>query len=232
MINTVLLVEDEVASADMLATFLEMHKYRVLVAYDGNEAQAMLQSGKESIDLAILDIMVPGVDGRELCRVIRNHPVYAEIPVIFLTAKDEEKDEIHGLTIGADDYISKPASLNLVLAHVNSLLRRRNVNDPKTWVVGDLSLNEESAEVEIGGKKIDFTLSEYRILELLLKNSKRVFSRQEILDFISGDRKNVFDRTVDVHIKNIRIKLGSYGTLIKTIRGIGYGVDRNAFKTF
>jgi len=228
MINTVLLVEDEVASADMLATFLEMHKYKVLVTYDGDEALAMLQSGKETIDLAILDIMVPGVDGRELCRVIRNHPIYSEIPVIFLTAKDEEKDEILGLTIGADDYIPKPASLNLVLAHVNSLLRRRNVGESKSLVMGDISLNQESAEVEIEGVKIDFTLSEYRILELLLRNPKRVFSRQEILDYISGDRKNVFDRTVDVHIKNIRIKLGKHGAMIKTIRGIGYGVDRNA----
>jgi DNA-binding response OmpR family regulator len=228
MVSTVLLVEDEVASADMLATFLEMHKYRVLVAYTGNEALRILQSGKEAIDLAILDIMVPGVDGRELCSIIRKHSVYAEIPVIFLTAKDEEKDEIYGLTIGADDYIPKPASLNLVLAHVNSLLRRRNVVEPKFIVLGEVSLNPESAEVEVGGQKVDFTLSEFRILELLVRNQKRVFSRQEILDYISDDRKNVFDRTIDVHIKNIRIKLGEQGALIKTFRGIGYGIDRQA----
>lgn len=227
MASTILLVEDEVASADMLATFLEMNKYRVIVVYDGNEALKLLNTGKEPIDLAILDIMVPGIDGRELCSLIRKHPVYSQIPVIFLTAKDEEQDEIYGLTIGADDYISKPASLNLVLAHVNSLLRRRNPDENKTISAGNIVLMLESAEVEVDGDKVDVTLSEYRILELLLRNQKRVFSRQEILDYISEDRKNVFDRTIDVHIKNIRLKLGKSGSVIKTYRGIGYGVDRH-----
>src|SRR5690625_4466499 len=110
----------------MLANFLEMNDYEVLVAHVGNRALELIEQHASEIHLSILDIMVPNVDGREICRHIRNHPVLSDIPVIFLTAKDEEQDEIEGLELGADDYISKPASLNLVHAHVESLLRRQD----------------------------------------------------------------------------------------------------------
>lgn len=222
-----LLVEDEVASAEVLSAFLEMHEFDVTMVHDGDEAMQIIRSGTKPFDLAILDIMVPGTDGRALCEAIRKHPLYAEIPVIFLTAKDQEQDEILGLTIGADDYIPKPASLNLVLAHVQSLLRRRRKEPASAEILlGDLSVDTSAAEVKVGGNLVELTLTEFKILEMLARQPKRVFSRQEILEHISDDVKLVFDRTVDVHIKNIRLKLGNSGKMIKTFRGLGYGIDR------
>lgn len=224
---TILLVEDEEESADMLADFLEMKSFHVLKAYDGRQAMRFIEDRAEDIRLAILDIMVPHIDGKEICRRIRNHPVLEEIPVIFLTAKDEERDEIEGLNLGADDYISKPASLNLVHAHVQSLMRRQPHNDARWLSYYNVSLNGETKEVYAGKKQVDLTATEFQLLEMLLSQPKRVFSRQEILERIAGDDKFVFDRTVDVHVKNIRIKLGEYGDTIKTYRGLGYGMNKD-----
>lgn len=214
----------------MLANFLEMNDYRVLVAHDGEEALSHIDRHAGEIHLAVLDIMVPGVDGKEVCRRIRRHPVLADIPVIFLTAKDEEQDEIEGLELGADDYISKPASLNLVKAHVESLLRRQN---PKTanWLqYGEAYLDTDAKELYVEEEKVDLTSTEYTLIELLFQNPKRVYTRQEILEHITEEGKYVFDRTVDVHIKNLRLKMGDAGRLIKTYRGIGYGMNRELIK--
>lgn len=224
---TILLVEDEQESADMLAEFLDMKKFKVLKAYDGKQALRFINDQAEEIRLAILDIMVPEIDGLELCRRIRNHPVIADIPVIFLTAKDEEVDEIKGLNLGADDYITKPASLNLVHAHIQTLLRRRPVTDEEWLSYHGVSLNNTTKEVYAGKKQVDLTATEFQLLEMLLEQPKRVFSRQEILEKIAGEEKFVFDRTVDVHVKNIRIKLGKYGETIKTYRGLGYGMNKD-----
>jgi two-component system phosphate regulon response regulator PhoB len=230
---SILLVEDEVDSAEMLTTFLEMNGLRVTQAHDGYRALELISGQHPQFDLAVLDIMVPGADGREICRQIRKHPVLSGIPVIFLTAKDEEQDEIAGLTIGADDYIAKPASLNLILAHIKTLLRRsiaRNVADTDDTVllrVGSLTLNRNAAEVRVEDRTVECTAREIGILELLMGNPKKIYSRQQILDHISEDDALVFDRTVDVHIKNIRLKLGEAGRFIRTYRGLGYGIDRD-----
>ncbi|MCC5926614.1 MAG: response regulator transcription factor [Bacteroidetes bacterium] len=232
---SILLVEDEVESAEMLSTFLEMNGLAVTQAHDGDRALALLAHSKPDFDLAVLDIMVPGADGREICREIRRHPDLSGIPVIFLTAKDEEQDEIAGLTIGADDYIAKPASLNLILAHIKTLLRRSRAmgsaagfaGEEQVLRVGALTLNRSAAEVKVGDRAIECTAREIGILELLMSNPKKIYSRQQILDYISEDENLVFDRTVDVHIKNIRLKLGDSGRLIRTYRGLGYGIDRD-----
>ena len=224
--KNILLVEDERESAELLANFLEIHDFRVLLAEDGRSALNTIDASADSINLAILDIMVPYVDGRELLRHIRKHPVIRDIPVIFLTAKDQEKDEIKGLELGADDYIPKPASLNLVLAHVQSLLRRRGSSS--NWLHhGKVYINRDSREVIADNQTLDLTATEFELLELFMENPKRVFSRQEILEHISKDDKYVFDRTVDVHIKNLRLKLGEGGDLIKTYRGMGYGLNKD-----
>ena len=210
----------------MLANFLQMHDYEVVTAADGEEALDIIDEQAEQIHLAILDIMVPKVDGRELCRRIRNHPVLHNIPVIFLTAKDQEQDEIEGLEIGGDAYVTKPASLKLVKTHVDNLLKRRS---PKksNWVRYDqVYLDRQSKEVYVEGEYVELTSTEYTLLDLFFSNPKRVFSRQDILRHISGEDTYVFDRTVDVHIKNLRIKLGEQGQLIKTYRGMGYGLNR------
>ncbi len=225
--HTVLLVEDEVEPAEMLANFLEMNGFNVLLVHDGKKALEMIESRAGDIHLAVLDIMVPHVDGKEICRVIRKHPVLKDIPVIFLTAKDKEMDEIEGLELGADDYISKPASLKLVKAHVESLLRRQQPQNSKWIQHSDLLLDINGKDLYFKESRIDLTSTEYALVELFFQNPKRVYSRQEILEHIGGDDKFVFDRTVDVHIKNLRLKLGEASDLIKTYRGIGYGMNRD-----
>ncbi len=224
--HTILLVEDEVEPAEMMANFLSMNNFEVLLAHDGKKALEIIDKQASNIHLALLDIMVPGVDGWEICKRIRNHPVINDIPVIFLTAKDQEKDEIEGLELGADDYISKPASLQLVKTRIESLLRRRN---PQTsaWIqYGEIYLDTEGKELFKNEERIELTSTEYTILELFFKNPKRVYSRQEILEQISDDERYVFDRTVDVHIKNLRLKMGDASRIIKTYRGLGYGLNR------
>lgn len=225
--HTILLVEDEIEPAEMLTNFLEMNGYQVLTAHDGKQALSFIENRSSEIHLAVLDIMVPSVDGKEICRVIRKHPVLKEIPVIFLTAKDKEKDEIEGLELGADDYISKPASLKLVKAHIESLLRRQQPQNSKWIQHGDLLLDINGKDLFLDNRRIDLTSTEYTLVELFFKNPKRVYSRQEILEYIGGDDKFVFDRTVDVHIKNLRLKLGEQAAMIKTYRGIGYGLNRD-----
>ena len=225
--HTILLVEDEVEPAEMLANFLEMNNYNVLLAHDGQQALEHIEKRASDIHLAILDIMVPHVDGKEICRIIRKHPVLKDIPVIFLTAKDKEKDEIEGLELGADDYISKPASLKLVKAHLESLLRRQQPQNSKWIQHGDLLLDVNGKELYINEKPVDLTSTEYTLIKLFFQNPKRVFNRQEILEHIGGEDKFVFDRTVDVHIKNLRLKLGESADMIKTYRGIGYGLNRD-----
>jgi DNA-binding response OmpR family regulator len=225
--HNILLVEDEVEPAEMLSNFLEMNGYNVLMAHDGKKALELIEKKSSDIHLAVLDIMVPHVDGKEICKVIRSHPVLKDIPVIFLTAKDREKDEIEGLELGADDYISKPASLKLVKARIDSLLRRQQPQNSKWIHHGDLLLDVNGKDLYNKEKRIDLTSTEYSLIELFFRNPKRVYSRQEILEYIGGDDRFVFDRTVDVHIKNLRLKLGDAADLIKTYRGIGYGLNRD-----
>jgi len=229
--HTVLLVEDEIESGEMLANFLELNEFNVFWAKDGKEALKMIEDHANEIELAILDIMVPHHDGKEICKNIRKHPVISDIPVLFLTARDEEKDEIEGLELGADDYIKKPASLKLVKAHVESQLRRQHPEKSNWLQYGKVYLDVDAKEMYIQEEKIDLTHTEYIIAALFFQHPKLVYSRQEILEHISDEDKYIFDRTVDVHIKNLRIKMGEEGKLIKTYRGVGYGFNRDIMRT-
>lgn len=223
---TLLLVEDEIESADLLADFLEMNDFYVLKAYDGKQAMTLIDEHADKIDLAILDIMVPYINGREICNRIRKHPVLTELPIIFLTAKDQEKDEIEALNMGGDDYISKPAGFTLILARINTLLRRKPKIESSWFSYNGITLNSDTKEVYSGNRSVDLTATEFQLLQILIEQPKRVFSRQEILEKISTDDHFIFDRTVDVHIKNMRIKLKDYGDAIKTYRGLGYGMNK------
>jgi DNA-binding response OmpR family regulator len=225
--HTILLVEDEIEPAEMLTNFLEMNNFNVLLAHDGKKALELIEKNAGDIHLAVLDIMVPHENGKEICRIIRKHPVLSDIPVIFLTARDKEKDEIEGLELGADDYISKPASLKLVKAHIESLLRRQNPQNSKWIQHGELFLDTSGKDLYLKEKRIELTSTEYALIELFFQNPKRVYTRQQILEHIGGDDRFVFDRTVDVHIKNLRLKLGIASDLIKTYRGMGYGMNRD-----
>ncbi|WP_103664907.1 response regulator transcription factor [Gracilimonas amylolytica] len=224
--HTILLMEDEEESGEMLANFLELNDYNVLWAKDGKQALKYIEENANEIHLAILDIMVPHHDGKEICSNIRQHPVIYDIPVLFLTARDEEQDEIEGLELGADDYIKKPASLNLVKAHVETQLRRRSP-EKSNWIqYGKVYVDLDSKEMYINEELIDLTHTEYTIAEMIFQNPKLVYSRQQILEKISDEEKFVFDRTVDVHVKNLRLKMGDEGKLIKTYRGVGYGFNK------
>lgn len=224
--HTILLVEDETEPAEMMANFLEMNGYRVLVAHDGSKALSWIEQEASRIHLALLDIMVPGVDGKEICRRIRTHPVMSDIPVVFLTARDREQDEIEGLELGADDYISKPASLKLVKTRIETLLRRKKPEQGSWIQFGELYLDTASRTLFRSEEPVDLTSTEYMLIHLFFTHPKRVFSRQEILARLSGEERYVFDRTVDVHIKNLRLKLGESSDWIKTFRGVGYGLNR------
>lgn len=219
-------MEDENEPAEMLSNYLEMHDYRILLAKDGNRAVQLIDKNAQEIDLAILDIMVPEMNGYEICDYLRKHPVLNDIPVIFLTAKDKEKDEIVGLSQGADDYIPKPASLNLIKAHVDSMLRRHPRKKGSWLSYHNVYIAPESMEVWVNGENIVLTNTEFKLLRLFFENPKRVYTRQEILEYLSDEEKYVFDRTVDVHIKNLRLKLRDEGDLIKTYRGMGYGLNK------
>lgn len=211
----------------MLANYLQLQQFDVLVAENGTQAKQLLNEHSERIDLAILDIMVPEIDGLEVCAYIREHPVLHSIPIVFLTARDQEEDEIHGLKAGADDYIAKPASLKLVETRIKTLLRRQPARYSGWLHVGNIYLDPNNREVLVGQDRVDLTSTEFKILKLMLHQPNKVFTRQEMLDEISDDQKFVFDRTIDVHVKNLRIKLGEAGEIIKTYRGTGYGMDRS-----
>lgn len=224
--ETIFLVEDELESGEMLASFLELNDYKVLWCKDGKQAFETIEEHAHEIDIAILDIMVPYHDGKEICAEIRKNPASKDIPVLFLTAKDEEADEIEGLTLGADDYIKKPASLNLIKARIESQLRRVNPEKAHWLKYEQVLLDTETKELFVDDELIDLTHTEYVIAELFFKHPKLVYSRAEILQHITDEEKYIFDRTVDVHIKNLRIKMKDSGKLIKTYRGIGYGFNR------
>ncbi len=196
--------------------------YRFLGLSDGHR-----QESEQVPDLIILDLMLPDADGIEICKNLKKNDKYSSIPIIMLTAKGEETDKILGLEFGADDYVTKPFSPRELVARVKAVLRRREKIDEsgKLDIGGILIIDIEKHEVAVEGQKIELTSTEFRILKLFVSNKNKVFSRYDILDYLWGDEKIVLDRTIDVHIKNLRDKLGKAGQLIKNIRGIGYKLE-------
>jgi two-component system phosphate regulon response regulator PhoB len=225
MSRSVLLLEDEQESAEMLKTFLEAQDFEITIAEDGESAISMLNRSSSEFDAAILDIMVPEPDGIEVCQYIRQHTLWHALPVVFLTAKQQEKDEIQGLEIGADDFIRKPVNPKILAARLESILRRKGNESRKRLQLGNLLLDEANHEAYLGSEKLTLTPTEFRLLSLFLNNPKQAFTRLQILERVYHDQKNVFDRTVDAHVKNLRMKLGSYAAVIKTVRGVGYGFN-------
>jgi len=196
--------------------------YRFLGLSDGH-----CQASEQIPDLIILDLMLPDADGVEICKNLKKRDKYSSIPIIMLTAKGEETDKILGLEFGADDYVTKPFSPRELVAGVKAVLRRRQKIDEsgKLNIGGILIIDTEKHEVTVKGQMIDLTSTEFRILKLFVSNKSKVFSRYDILDYLWGDEKIVLDRTIDVHIKNLRDKLGKAGQLIRNIRGVGYKLE-------
>jgi DNA-binding response OmpR family regulator len=216
----ILIVEDEESLALHIQNILQNEKYTAEVAFDGNAG--LEKALVESYDLIILDIMLPGSDGFQILKTLRKEG--RVLPVLLLTAKTHIEDKVTGLDLGADDYLTKPFAVPELLARVRSLLRR--TSDAKSTVIeiGDLKLDTATHSVTKKGNEINLTAKEYSILEFLIYNQNHVVSRMSIAEHVWGDNLDLFTMTnfVDVHIKNLRKKIGDDKNLIKTIRGVGY----------
>lgn len=222
----VAVVDDEADIVELVAVNLQKHGFTVREFYDGNSFLQYLKT--ETPDLAVLDLMLPDADGMELCKFIRRHEETANIPVIILTAKGDETDKILGFELGADDYVTKPFSPREFIARVKAVLRREGKQfKTKIVKVGDLiQIDTQKHEVFISNSKIDLTATEYKILSFISEKIGWAYSREQILEHLGVQDKGVLDRTVDVHIKNLREKLGvDAGKLIKNIRGFGYKIE-------
>ncbi len=224
MAKHILIVDDEKDIIDLLQFNLEAEGYKTSTALDGEKALEIASRYKP--DLIILDIMLPGKDGYQVIRELRQDAKSQTIPVIFLTAKDSEIDEIVGLELGADDYIVKPISIRKLIARVKNVLRKSVqsiVKEEEKIVHGALVVDPLSYSVTREGEQISLTKKEFEILTFLARRPGRVVTRETLLNHVWGDEVIVIDRTIDVHIRKIREKLGpQYMKLIETIKGVGY----------
>lgn len=216
----VLIVDDEQEMRELIRLYLEKEGYLCQEAEDGEAALELLQ--KESFDLILLDIMMPKLDGVSLCQEVR---VKSDIPIIFLTARGAEEDKVKGLKIGADDYIEKPFSPNELMARIDALLRRtrRNVSkEERLKVYGPLEINQKGRQVKFRGQKVTLTLKEFDLLVVFYSHVGQVLSREQLLEKVWGYDYVGSARTVDTHVKTLRLKLGDAGNFIQTVWGIGY----------
>lgn len=223
---TILVVEDEAPLAELLKYNLEAAGYAVDVAMRGDDAETRLQ--ERSFDLILLDWMLPGLSGIELCRRIRSRAETQATPVIMLTARGEEGERVRGLTTGADDYVVKPFSIPELAARIQAILRRSSPElMSNALVVGDLELDRETHRVRRQDREVHLGPTEFRLLEFLMSTPGRVFSREQLLNGVWGHDVYVDDRTVDVHIGRLRkaINRGRARDPIRTVRGAGYAFD-------
>ena len=225
MKKRILVVDDERDIVDLLRYNLTKEGYDVLSAYNGEEG---VRAADPAPDLIILDLMMPVMDGFEACRRLKADPRTARVPVVFLTAKGGEVDEVVGLELGADDYIQKPISPRKLVARVKAILRRNDsavaaaAQDVPLIRIDRLEINRTNYTVHVGKKDVFFPRKEFEILALLAGHPGRVFTRENLLDRIWGSDVHVVDRTVDVHIRKVREKLGPDGDRIETVKGVGY----------
>lgn len=223
----ILIVEDEAPLATMLAYNLEAEGFIVQSVDRGDEAEQVLKDGILP-DIVLLDWMIPGVSGIELCRRLRSTPATAKLPIIMLTARGEESERIRGLTTGADDYIVKPFSIPELMARIKSLLRRTKPELMDAVLrIGALQLDKETHRVHYGDTEIHLGPTEFRLLEFFMKTPGRVYAREQLLNGVWGHDVYVDERTVDVHVGRLRKALTANGTQdpIRTVRGAGYAFD-------
>ena len=224
-----MLVDDE-ENIRMLVRFnLEKAGYEVIEAGDGKQALALARN--ESPDIVILDLMLPGIDGLEVCRLLKQSPETAALPIIMLTAKGDEIDRVIGLELGADDYMAKPFSQRELAARIKAVLRRPALLSEKSdeIVLGKLRMNFTRYEAQLDGQKLDLTPKEYELLKLFAENAGKVFSREQLLEKVWGYEYFGDTRTVDVHIRHLRSKLErapEMAEAIETVRGVGYRLSK------
>lgn len=218
----ILIIEDEKDLIELIKYNLEKENLRVSSATNGEEGLLLARKGHPA--LIVLDLMLPVMDGFEVCRRIKKDPSTSDIPVIILTVKDTEADMVTGLELGADDYITKPFSPRVLTARVKAILRRHEeATEPKKLVkAGGLVIDSVRHEVTAEGKKIPLTLTEFNLLRYLAQRPGRVLTRNQIMDGILGADSVIVDRAIDVHVSALRKKLGKYSPYIMTVRGVGY----------
>ena len=219
----ILIVEDEEDIRELVSYTLVKEGYRVEDVSSGEDALKKIKEGV--YDLIILDLMLPGIDGLEVCKLLKNNPQTAHIPIVMLTAKGEESDIVLGLEFGADDYITKPFSPRVLIARVRAVLRRRQQEEQKdssVLTIDELQIHPSRYEVFVKGNSVKLTTTEFGILLCLARRPGWVFTRYQIIDAVKGEDYIVTDRAVDVQIVSLRKKLGELGHLIETVRGVGY----------
>lgn len=216
---TILVVDDEEDVVEIISHFLKEEGYNVLTAYDGDEA---LAKATPDISCIVLDVMLPGMSGIEIARRLRGRVETEKIPILFLTAKTEEMDELEGLTAGGDTYLKKPVSPQVVLANIRAVLRRTGTEESKILTVNNLIIFEDEYRATLEAEDLGLTLTEFELLRYLVRHPRKAFTRQQLLETIWKDAMMVTERTVDAHIKNLREKLGDFAQHIQTVRGVGY----------
>ena len=219
----IMVVDDEEDIQELVRYNLERNGYDVSCVSSGEEALEGIRSFRP--DLLVLDLMLPGIDGFEVCRILKKDPKTESIPIVMLTAKGEESDIVTGLELGAEDYIVKPFSPQVLLARVRTVLRRvarEPVDEDSMIEIKELTIHPGKREVLVKGKPVELTSTEFRILHYLARRPGWVFTRQQIIDAARGDDYPVTDRSVDVHIVGLRKKLGALGKYVETVRGVGY----------
>jgi len=226
--NKILIVDDEPDLVELVSYNLKKEGFKVATASDGEDALEKIR--KSTFDLIILDLMLPGIQGVELCQMLRSNPKTEAIPIIMLTAKGEVSDKIRGLETGADDYMTKPFSPKELLARVKAVLRRTGEGPAKDKAIhiGDLRINTETYTVTKGDSPLHLSATEFKLLLFLAERKGRVFSREQLLDAVWKDESFVEPRTVDVHIRRLRTQIEddpSDPVYIKTRRGVGYYVE-------
>ncbi len=223
--KTILIIDDEPDILEMVGCHLDNEGFIVHKAGDGEKGLQLCEQLKP--DLILLDLMMPGMDGHQICYRLKTNPELTLIPIVMLTAKKDETDEVVGLKIGADDYIKKPFSPRVLIARINGVLRRNEnrerSNEVESKIVrGKLTLNLTTREVRVGHKKMELTSIEFRILKLLAKHPEWVMNREKIISEVMGEDSFITCRTIDVHMSSLRKKLGAGSIFIKTVHGAGY----------
>jgi two-component system alkaline phosphatase synthesis response regulator PhoP len=220
----ILAVDDEADIRELVRYNLEKEGFEVSVAESGERALDFIRSGRP--DLVLLDIMLPGIDGFEVCRILKRNADTNQIPIVMLTAKGEESDIVAGLELGAEDYVTKPFSPKVLTARVRAALRRRRqapgLHDASVYEIHNLAIDPGRFEVRVDGEPLDLTRTEFALLQFLSRHPGWVFTRSQIIDSIKGADYPVTDRSVDVQIAGLRKKLKSAGKFIDTVHGVGY----------
>ncbi len=214
------IIEDDRDIVEMVEYNLKQEGYQIVSAFNGE--RGIEQAQKEKPDLIILDLMLPAIDGFEVCKNLRRRESTSHIPIIILSAKSRETDKVVGLELGADDYVTKPFSPRELIARIKAVLRRHKEQPPVEIKTGQIVIDSAKHKAVVKGHEVELTATEFRLLECLARRPGVVFSRNQLLDAVGTDESMVYDRTVDAHIKSLRRKLGRAKDYIETVRGVGY----------